>query len=268
MRKIRAFTLVELLVVVAIIGLLIAILLPSLGRARDQAKTMKCTANMREVGQIIYLFAADHDNRGPGGASDVKGNSIAWQQILNAEVLERSKNSKYGVTGRFGAVSDTRTLSCTNYTPGGKTDYSRPWVLNGGLTGSTGGGTPNNPGENDWYYAQSGIGTPLSTYHLGAKMSRFHPDQFMLYESHAGNDLGTNVTTPDAQGRIVAPLDGFPSYMVNYKTYPGYNRDSIAFRHPFFQGANFLHFDGSAVTLKPSDDVADGPKRASHMKMN
>ena len=57
------FTLVELLVVVSIIALLIAILLPSLKGARDQAKLTKCLAHMRGTGQAAIVFAGSHNDR-------------------------------------------------------------------------------------------------------------------------------------------------------------------------------------------------------------
>jgi prepilin-type N-terminal cleavage/methylation domain-containing protein len=62
----RAFTLIELLVVVAIIAMLIAILLPSLARAREQAKATKCLSNLRTLGQGVVSFATGHKDRLPG----------------------------------------------------------------------------------------------------------------------------------------------------------------------------------------------------------
>ncbi len=63
MNRNRGFTLVELLVVVGIIALLISILLPSLARAREQARMTKCLSNQREMGKGGATFANDHRSR-------------------------------------------------------------------------------------------------------------------------------------------------------------------------------------------------------------
>ena len=56
----RAFTLVELLVVVGLITVLIAILLPVLGKAREAANRAKCAANLRSIGQALTMYTQQY----------------------------------------------------------------------------------------------------------------------------------------------------------------------------------------------------------------
>src|SRR6187431_616888 len=69
-RRQTAFTLVELLVVIGIIGLLVSILLPALNRARESANRVKCMSNMKQLMTAALLFANEHKGSLPGGESD------------------------------------------------------------------------------------------------------------------------------------------------------------------------------------------------------
>jgi len=60
-----AFTLIELLVVIAIIALLVAILLPSLSKAKELAKAVRCTTNVRSIGMGWQLYLSDNNEAFP-----------------------------------------------------------------------------------------------------------------------------------------------------------------------------------------------------------
>ena len=63
----RGFTLIELLVVIGIIAVLLGILLPSLGRAREHARRTNCLSNLRSIGQSLFAYANAYRDRLPNG---------------------------------------------------------------------------------------------------------------------------------------------------------------------------------------------------------
>ena len=101
----RGFTLVELLVVIAIIAILMALLMPSIARAKAKANQISCLNNMRQLTLSATMYANDHDEEFParrtptnawphkwsGPVFDAKSNEVAIETlVISYERLERA----------------------------------------------------------------------------------------------------------------------------------------------------------------------------------
>ena len=100
-RKAPGFTLIELLVVIAIISLLVSILLPSLNRARELAKTVVCSSNCRGIHLAFVFYTDANDGWLPHSYPQYPGDPYAlpWFQRIDDEYMD-------GATDVFFCPSD------------------------------------------------------------------------------------------------------------------------------------------------------------------
>ncbi len=110
-----AFTLIEVLVVVSIIALLVAVLLPSLKKARMQAKRTVCASNIKQIMTAIQMYASEYKGSIPHSADKINA-SLTWTAWhVDKDVSSRSGWVHHGLLHGAHQLKDPAVFDCPAY---------------------------------------------------------------------------------------------------------------------------------------------------------
>jgi len=160
----HGFTLIELLVVISIIALLIGILLPALGAARDAAKAMQCMSNIRQMEIAHHAYTIDNDgqliqaNLAHGGGAH--GSYDPWYITLAQEYgVEITARSPLDDSPHWGPAPEGLPIPDADASQRRVTSYGINNFLDSELV-------PWGTGSDDGHYTMDNVPRPSATNHF------------------------------------------------------------------------------------------------------